>query len=328
MKLKCEAVTERWALSEPLEISTGILTHIDTVHVRLEHRHGHAGRGEAAGVSYDGETASGMVACIEELAGRLHEDLGHDELARWLPPGGARNALDCALWDLRAKRSGRRAWELAGLPAPQPVTTSWTIGLGDEARLRRWVRAARHMPVLKLKVDATRHLDSVRIAREEHPAARLLVDANQAWTPALLEHLLPRLHEAGVELVEQPLPRHQDALLEGLRSPIPLAADESCTDAGSLPALVGRYQVVNIKLDKCGGLHEALRVLHRARELGLQAMVGSMGGTSLAAAPAMLVAQQCRFVDLDAPLLLARDREHPLPHDGARLVPSSRELWG
>jgi L-alanine-DL-glutamate epimerase-like enolase superfamily enzyme len=328
MKLKCEAITESWALSEPLAISTGVLTNIDTVHVRLEDRHGHVGRGEAAGVSYDGETAPGMVACIGELAGRLHEDLGHDELARWLPPGGARNALDCALWDLRAKRSGRRVWELAGLPAPQPVTTSWTIGLGDEAQLRRWVRAARHLPVLKLKVDATRHLDSVRIAREEHPAARLMVDANQAWTLALLEHLLPRLHEAGVDLVEQPLPRDQDALLEGLRSPIPLAADESCTDAGSLPALVGRFQVVNIKLDKCGGLHEALRVLNRARELGLQAMVGSMGGTSLASAPAMLVAQQCHFVDLDAPLLLARDCEHPLAHDGARLAPPSRRLWG
>lgn len=326
--LNCEALTERWALAEPLEIARGVLTHIDTVLVRLVDRDGHVGRGEAAGVDYDGETPQGMVEQIGTLAGQLHDDLDHDELARWLPPGGARNALDCALWDLRARRSGRRVWELAGLSAPQPVTTCWTIGLGDEAQLRRWVRAARHMPVLKLKVDATRHLDAVRIAREEHPAARLLVDANQSWTLAQLQQLLPRLHAAGVELVEQPLPRDEDALLDGLQSPIPLAADESCTDAASLPALVGRYTVVNIKLDKCGGLHEALRMLRQARELGLQTMVGSMGGTSLAAAPALLVAQQCRFVDLDAPLLLAHDREHALRGDGARVPVPPRALWG
>lgn len=328
MSLSCQVSTERWPLIEPLEISRGLLTHIDTVIVHLGDDRGRVGRGEAAGVDYDGETPVSIAAQIHALRPRLGGDLSFEDLARWLPPGGARNALDCALWDLRVRQAGCRAWQWAGWGGVEPVTTAYTIGLGSEADVRRWIRAARHMPVLKLKADAHRHLDTVRMAREEHPTARLVIDANQAWTRDLLERLIAPLHAAGIELIEQPLPRGDDAQLDGLRSPIPLAADESCTDAASLPALVGRYQVVNIKLDKCGGLTEALAMAGRAQALGLDLMVGSMGGTSLAMAPAFLLAQRCRFVDLDAPLLLARDRPQAMVYDGARVLSPSVDLWG
>ena len=328
MSLSCLVSTERWPLIEPLEISRGLLTHIDTVVVQLGDDRGRVGRGEAAGVDYDGETPVSIAAQINALLLRLGGDLSFEDLARWLPPGGARNALDCALWDLRARQAGCRAWQWAGLGGVEPVTTAYTIGLGSEADVRRWIRAARHLPVLKLKADAHRHLDTVRMAREEHPTARLVIDANQAWTRDLLERLIAPLHAAGVELIEQPLPRGDDAQLDGLRSPIPLAADESCTDAASLPALVGRYQVVNIKLDKCGGLTEALAMAGRAQALGLDLMVGSMGGTSLAMAPAFLLAQRCRFVDLDAPLLLAQDRPAGLVYQGSQVSAPSAALWG
>lgn len=328
MPLTCDVAIERWPLAEPFEIAREVLTDIDTVCVRLTDTQGRVGRGEAVGVTYDGETPATLQSQVRSMGSSLPDDLDFDDLASALPPGGARNALDCALWDLRARQAGRRVWSLAGWPAAQPVTTVYTIGLGSEAQVRRWVCAARHLPVLKLKADATRHLDMVRIAREEHPAARLLIDANQAWSPDLLECLLPALHTAGVELIEQPLPRGQDASLEGLRSPIPLAADESCTDAASLPALVGRYQFVNIKLDKCGGLSEALAMVQRAKALGLKPMVGSMGGTSLGVAPAWLVAQVCAYVDLDAPLLLARDRPGGLHYEGAVIPEPAMEFWG
>lgn len=328
MSLSCQVSAERWPLIEPLEISRGVLTHLDTMLVELSDGAGCVGRGEAAGVSYDGETTASMGAQIDAIRPLLHPDLAFADLARWLPQGGARNALDCALWDLRSRQAGLRAWQWAGLGGVEPVTTAYTIGLGSEADVRRWIRAARHLPVLKLKADAHRHLDTVRMAREEHPTARLVIDANQAWTRGLLERLIAPLHAAGVELIEQPLPRGDDAQLDGLRSPIPLAADESCTDAASLPALVGRYQVVNIKLDKCGGLTEALAMAGRAQALGLDLMVGSMGGTSLAMAPAFLLAQRCRFVDLDSPLLLARDRPHAMVYDGAQVPLPPAGLWG
>jgi L-alanine-DL-glutamate epimerase-like enolase superfamily enzyme len=328
MPLLCDVAIERWPLAEPFEIAREVLTDIDTICVRLTDAQGRVGRGEAVGVTYDGETPATLQAQIRSIGSSLPDDLGFDDLTSVLPPGGARNALDCALWDLRARQASRRFWTLAGWHVVQPVTTVYTIGLGSETQVRRWVRAARHLPVLKLKADGLRHLDMVRIAREEHPTARLLIDANQAWSPDLLERLLPALHAAGVELIEQPLPRGQDEALDGLCSPIPLAADESCTDAASLQALVGRYQFANIKLDKCGGLSEALAMVRRAQVLGLKLMVGSMGGTSLGVAPAWLVAQVCTYVDLDAPLLLARDRHGGLQYDGALVPEPSVEFWG
>lgn len=330
MTLECTTALENWRLQEPFEIARETMTDIGVLVVRLRDGRGHTGSGEAAGVSYDGETPRSIAAQINAVLPLLHADMSGAELMQWLPAGGARNALDCALWDLRAKQAGTRAWQLAGLAGPQaqPVLTAYTIGLGKEADVRRKIRAARHLPLLKLKADATRHLDMVRYAREEHPAARLVIDANQAWDRQLLEHILPELVAQRVELIEQPVPRGTDAQLDGLRSSIPLAADESCTDRGSLENLLGRYQYVNIKLDKCGGLTEGLALARRARELGFGLMVGNMGGTSLAMAPAHLVAQQCTYVDLDGPMLLCEDRAQAMRYDGALLSAAQPGLWG
>ncbi|UQV46728.1 dipeptide epimerase [Janthinobacterium lividum] len=328
MTIECKIALEHWPLQEPFEIANEIMTAIDVLVVRLRDAQGNIGWGEAAGVSYDGETPQSIAAQIGAVQPLLHAGLSSADLMQWLPIGGARNALDCALWDLRAKQTGQPAWQLAGRKQVSPVLTAYTIGLGSEADVRRKIRAARHFPLLKLKADATRHTEMVRLAREEHPDARLLIDANQAWSRQLLEHILPELHAQGVELIEQPVPRGTDAQLDGLRSPIPLAADESCTDRGSLVGLLGRYQFINIKLDKCGGLTEALALASRARELGFRLMVGNMGGTSLAMAPAHLVAQECTYVDLDGPLLLHEDRSQGMCYQAALLSAAEPGLWG
>ncbi len=315
-------------MTEPFEIAREVITDLPVLMVTLGDGQGHVGRAEAAGVDYDGETPQSMAAQIASVLDRLHDALDGHALMQMLPAGGARNALDCALWDLRAKQTGVPVWRSAGLDALEPVTTVFTIGLGDEATTRRKLREARHYPMLKLKVDAQRHLQIVRMLRQEHPAARVVVDANQSWTRALLDELLPGLVELGVELVEQPVPRGQDAQLDGLLSPIPLAADESCTDSASLAALAGRYQYITIKLDKCGGLTEALAMAQAARRLGLGRMVGNMCGTSLAMAPAFLVAQGCTYVDLDGPLLQQLDRATPLAYRNGVIDPPVAALWG
>jgi L-alanine-DL-glutamate epimerase-like enolase superfamily enzyme len=323
-----QADIERWELLEPFETARESITHVPVLVTRLAGSEGRQGWAEAAGVDYEGETPESMAAQLDAIGPALLDDIGNDDLLRLLPAGGARNALDCALWDLRAKQSGRPVWELAGLAPPKPVRTVYTIGLADEADFRRKLREAAGYPSLKLKLDAERHVDLVRLAREIQPAARLLVDANQGWTRTLLERLLPTLAALGVQLVEQPVPREQDDSLVGLRSPVPLAADESCTDRGSLPALVGRYQYVNIKLDKSGGLTEALAMCAEARRLGLGLMVGNMCGTSLAMAPAFLVAQQCEYVDLDGPLLQKLDRSPPIQFESGWMQPPQGALWG
>lgn len=328
MSLECTVTGESWALQEPFEISRGVMTEINVLVVRLDDGQGRSGYGEATGVPYKGETQQTMAAQIEAVQQQLHAELSSEDLMRLLPPGGARNALDCALWDLRAKQAGRRAWQLAGLERVAPVLTAYTIGLGSEADVRRKICAVRHLPLLKLKADASRHVDMVRFAREEHPSARLVIDANQAWTRELLERILPELHAQGVELIEQPVMRGTDMHLDGLVSPIPLAADESCVDRSSLPALVGRYQYVNIKLDKTGGLTEALALAREAKALGFGLMVGNMGGTSLAMAPAHLIAQDCSYVDLDGPMLMQSDREQAMRYDGALLGAAEAKLWG
>ena len=328
MTLECTVTFESWDLKEPFEISRGVMTALKTLVVRLADAQGHCGWGEATGVPYRGESQQTIAQQIEAIAARLPADLSGEQLMQLLPPGGARNALDCALWDLRAKQSGQRAWQLAGLTRVEPVLTAYTIGLGSEADVRRKIRAARHLPLLKLKADANRHIEMVRYAREEHPDARLVIDANQAWSRELLERILPELQAQGVELIEQPVLRGTDAQLDGLASPIPLAADESCIDRSSLPELLGRYQFINIKLDKTGGLTEALALLHSAREQGFGLMVGNMGGSSLSMAPAHLIAQQCAYVDLDAPLLTVADRTPAMRYDGARLSAAEVGLWG
>lgn len=319
---------EDWALIEPFEIAGRSYSAQSVIVVTLEDGHGRCGRGEAAGVDYDGETPASMVAQVEATAERLESLSDLQTLQRLLPRGGARNALDCALHDLRARQTGIPTWRSVGLKGLEPLTTTLTLGLCDEAALRRKAREARNFPLLKLKVDADRHLDVVRIVREEHPTARLLIDANGAWSRELLERLLPRLAELGVELIEQPLAQGDDAALAGLRSPIPLAADESCRDRASLPDLVGRYQFVNIKLDKCGGLTEGLALAREAARRGLGLMVGNMCGTSLAMAPAFLIGQACSYVDLDGPLLQREDRNHPMLCRDGLLQPPDSLLWG
>jgi len=326
--IQCQLHLESWALKEPFGIAREVITEQPVITISLSDGQGHIGRAEAAGVDYDGETPAGIAAQITALLPRLHDRLTGQDLLRLLPAGGARNALDCALWDLRAKQTGVPVWQRAGLQTPVALTTAYTIGLGDEATTRRKLREARGFPLLKLKVDAERHLAVVQMARQEHPQARLLLDANGSWSLALLQRLMPELQAARVELIEQPLPRGSEALLRGLPMAVPLAADESCTDTASLAALVGAYAFVNIKLDKCGGLTEALAMVAEATKLGLGLMVGNMCGTSLAMAPAFLVAQRCVYADLDGPLLQMLDRAVPMVCRSGVLQPPLAGLWG
>lgn len=328
MSLTLKACAENWPLIEPVRIARGIYVAMETVAVELADGHGNIGRGEAMGLPYDGETQDSLLAQISEAAPRLASDTRHADLLALLPAGGARNAIDCALWDLRAKQSGRRAWELAGMAAVSPVCTAYTLGLASEAVFRRRVRAVRHMPLLKIKANREQHLDSVRWAKEEHPSARLVVDANQSWDRRLLDELVVPLAESGVELIEQPIPRGQDDSLAGYAGPLPLAADESCTDRTSLARLRGLYQFVNIKLDKSGGLTEALALADAASAMGFGLMVGNMGGSSLSMAPHFVVAQRCQYVDLDAPLLCHADRPLAMKYDGAVLNAPQPGLWG
>jgi len=334
--LDAQVTIEQWELTEPFEIARGVITALPVVVVSLTDENGRTGWAEAAGVDYDGETPAMLQAHIAQAmpalaAAATHGVISAETIAtlqQMLPAGGARNALDCALWDLRAKQSGVPAWQSAGLPELRPLTTVFTLGLGTEADTRRKARDARHFPLLKLKCDGDRHVDVVRWVREEHPTARIAVDANQSWTRDLLERVLPQLAALGVEMVEQPVRRYEDEQLRGLRSPLPLAADESCTDRSSLIALAEFYQFINIKLDKCGGLTEAIAMGDEAVARGLQLMVGNMCGTSLGMAPAFLVGQRCGYVDLDGPLLQTRDRAFAMACVDGVMQPPSPSLWG
>lgn len=328
MTLQLRITEESWALHEPFEIAGQVIVELPLLLLELIDEDGRIGRGEAAGVDYDGETPGSMRAQLETVRPRLRATTAPAEVQTWLPRGGARNALDCALWDLQSRRSGVPAWAAAGLDPMRPLLTACTIGLGSIADTRRRARRLSAAPLVKIKVDALRHLDRIRVVREELPCARLVVDANQSWTVALLRELLPGLQELAVEFVEQPVPRGRDAGLDGLDSPIPLVADESCTDRHSLPVLLGRYRGVNIKLDKTGGLTEALALARQARTLGLDVMVGNMCGTSLGMAPAFLVAQLARWVDLDGPLFQQDDRPHAMRYADGVVQPPLPRLWG
>ncbi len=288
----------------------------------------HEGRGECVPYARYGETVEGVKAAIEGCADALAHGLTRARLQSLLPAGAARNALDCALWDFEAKRSGKRVSELAGLPPLQPVTTAYTISLGTPEAMAKKAREASAYPLLKLKLGGQGDAERLFAVREAAPRARLIADANEAWQPYEVESLLAVAARAGVELVEQPLPAGADGALGEIARPVPVCADESARDSASLEALVSRYDAVNIKLDKTGGLTEALLTAERARALGLKIMAGSMVSTSLAIAPAFLLAQAAEWVDLDGPLLLERDRVPGIAHDGARLLPPEPALWG
>jgi L-Ala-D/L-Glu epimerase len=328
MKVHIRVTPEVWSLREPFALARGTLTAVELIVVELLDEAGCVGRGEAPGLPYEGETSQSMATQIKGTAEHLTAQTTCAELLNWLPRGGARNALDCALWDLASKRSGQRAWQLADVPAVDAVTTAITLGLGSEEDFRRRVRAAREYPIIKIKADQTRHIVLAQIAREELPHARLILDANQSWSRELLDAIAPTLAQQGVELIEQPVPVGEDEALRGYRGPVPVAADESCTDCTSLARLRGLYQYINIKLDKCGGLTEGLALARQALAEGFKLMVGNMGGTSLSMAPHMIVAQQCDYVDLDAPLIFRGDRPHALRYETALIQPPDPQLWG
>ena len=249
-------------------------------------------------------------------------------MQRALPPGAARNALDCALWDLEAKLSGRPAYELAGLAAPRPISTAYTLSLDDPETMGRAAAQHADRPLLKIKLAGRDDLDRVAAIRANAPDSTLIVDANEGWSADQVEPLSAALARLGVALIEQPLPAAQDALLAEFEHPVPFCADESCHTAADLAELAARYEYVNLKLDKTGGFSEGLRLAAEARACGLDLMVGCMIATSLSMAPAVLLAQQARFVDLDGPLLLQKDREHGLRYEGSLLHPPHPQLWG
>ncbi len=286
------------------------------------------GRGECVPYSRYGETVEGVQGALEAIRSEVVVGLDRARLGELLPAGAARNALDCALWDLEAKQSGRSAWELARLPQPVPQLTAYTISLDTPRAMAEATRAASGRPLLKLKLGGDTDLDRVAAIRAATPSARLIVDANEAWSLEQLRELTPHLVEFGVELIEQPLPEVDHAVLDAFSSPIPLCADESCHDTRSLDGLPRGYGFVNVKLDKTGGLTEALRLVASARRAGFGILVGCMVGTSLAMAPAALLASHATYVDLDGPLLLARDRDPSIHYEGSLMHPPPRDLWG
>ncbi len=323
-------VPVRWQLSEPFKIARDTHNSVGTVHVELTDSQGRRGRGEAAGVDYAGETVASMTAQLESVRRiiELVEVLSPTEIQTLLPAGGARNALDCALWDLAAKQSGIPAWKQAGVTAPARLACAYTIGIDTVAVVGAKARDRRHFPLLKLKVDATSNLELIRAVRAEAPQVRLIVDANASWSADLLESLMPELARLKVDLLEQPLAPHKDSWLFGRTFPIPVGADESCVDRDSIAELVGRYQYANLKLDKTGGLTEALACAKLATASGLKLMVGNMCGSSLAMAPGALLATLCDFIDLDGPLLQNEDVEQALNYaDGWMSFPTAA-LWG
>lgn len=318
---------ENWPIRGSFTISRGAKHEAQVVVVTIADG-AHRGRGECVPYARYGESINGVVTQIEALAPRISRGMQRGELHGACPAGAARNAIDCALWDLEARQSGRPVWQLAGLAAPKPCITAYTLSLDTPAAMAEAARAARR-PVLKLKLGASAALETLAAVHAAAPGARLIIDANEAWDIALLRELSPRLAALNVVLIEQPLPADADQALAGAEWPAPLCADESCHGTGSLARLRGRYSHLNIKLDKTGGLTEAIALAHAARASGFGVMVGCMVGTSLGMAPAMLLAGLAEFVDLDGPLLLHQDRAAGLHYTPDGLVyPPGPELWG
>jgi L-alanine-DL-glutamate epimerase-like enolase superfamily enzyme len=325
-KLELMVRIERWPIAGTFAISRGAKTEATVIVAEISDGRV-KGRGECVPYARYGETVRGVLATISSVTPRLRTGLDRSELQKVLPHGAARNALDCALWDLDSKRSGNRAFEIAGLPQPEPTTTAYTISLDTPEAMARAAAKAK-FPLLKLKLGAhgdPKRLTAVRAAVRN---ATLIVDANEGWRAENLEENLAACVAAGVQLVEQPLPADDDGALASIERPIPICADESVHDRASLSGLVGKYDAVNIKLDKAGGLTEALALSSAAKAAGFGIMVGSMVSTSLGVAPALLLADAARFVDLDGPLLLEKDRPGGLRYEGALVHPPTADLWG
>jgi L-alanine-DL-glutamate epimerase-like enolase superfamily enzyme len=321
------AQAERWAIAGAFVIARGAKTEAVVVTVQIS-EDSSVGRGEGAPYARYGETVDSVLAQIEGARDFIEGGRGRGKLQGRMPPGAARNAVDCALWDLEAKRAGRRAYDLAGRSPPGPATTAFTISLGTPERMADQAAANAHRPLLKLKIGGPEDLDRVRAVRGAAPASRLIVDANEALSFDDLTRLAPDFARLGVVLIEQPLKAGEDEALAGYDSPLLLCADESLHTRADLAPCAGRYGCVNIKLDKAGGLTEAMALEREARTMGLRTMIGCMVSTSLAMAPALLLAQDAQFVDLDGPLLLARDREPGLTYRGSIIEPPDPALWG
>ncbi len=326
MQLHIES--ESWPYTVPFRVSRGAESVLEVIVVTLTDAQGHVGRGEAAGVDYDGESVALLRAQLEAVRPSIERGVDFAALATLLPAGGARNAVDCALWDLTAKQRRTSVWELAQFPSPRRLTSAITLGIDSDEAVTAGARRHARWPLIKVKVDGRRHLDVLRLVHTACPDARIIVDPNQAWSCDLLNRLAPELQSLGVVLIEQPVPRGEDETLRGYTGSLMLAADESVADRADLPAIKDRYQVVNVKLDKAGGLTEALALARASRALGLRVMVGCMAGTSLAMAPGMVVGQLAEFVDLDGPLLHAQDRQHGIEYDLGLMQLPSAELWG
>jgi L-Ala-D/L-Glu epimerase len=319
------ATTESWAFREPFTITGYTFTSSDLLLVSLE-ENGSRGRGEAAGVYYLAETGESMRADVEAAREAIEAGASREELRKLLPAGGARNALDCALWDLEAKQKKSTIWALTGIE-PKPTQTVLTIGIGTPEAM---AAAAGRLDSdrIKVKLNSVLPVERLTAVREARPDAEIIVDANQGWNFEQLSALAPRLAALGVAMIEQPLPRGGDAELESYRSPVPLGADESCLGVAEFEQAARRYQVINIKLDKTGGLTEALELARLAQERGIELMVGNMMGTSLAMAPGFVLAQLCRFVDLDGALFLTKDRACPMTYRHGVVSSPRPELWG
>jgi L-alanine-DL-glutamate epimerase-like enolase superfamily enzyme len=311
-------------LAQVFTISRGSRTQADVLTVTL-HQNGHVGRGECVPYARYNETMESVEAQVKSLPASFDRT----DLLSLLPAGAARNAVDCAYWDLEAKQAGKPVWELAGLPVPKPEITAYTLSLDTPEKMQEQAAKNSYRPLLKTKLGGgNEDIARIKAVRMGAPEAKIIVDANEGWTPELYEKLAPVLVELGVAMVEQPLPAGADDALLTLKRVLPVCADESCHDSASLAALKGKYDMVNIKLDKTGGLTEALALKDAAIAQGFQVMVGCMVGSSLAMAPAILVAQNVALVDLDGPLLLGEDRDSPLQFDAQGVHPATPDLWG
>jgi L-alanine-DL-glutamate epimerase-like enolase superfamily enzyme len=327
MRHELSIQTRVWPLHEPFVIARGSQTACEVIIVQLA-AGGHVGRGEAVGVDYHGESIDSMRAQIEGVRQAVERGIARRELLHILPAGGARNALDAALWDLEAKRTGTPVWELAGIARPRTISTCVTIGIRSIPEYEAKARALARYEWIKVKVSADRPLEAVAAVRRGAPAAHLVVDANQAWSVETLQKLGPARAQLHVDLLEQPVPVDEDGPLAKLDLPVPVCADEPANTVEDLPRLVDRYDFVNIKLDKSGGLTAGLEFAHAARAAGLRLMVGCMVGGSLAMAPGMVLAQLCEIADLDGPLLQSEDWPDAIDYrDGVMSLPS-RKLWG
>ena len=325
--MKICAHLEDWELVQPFRISGMEWITSPTLVVQVE-EDGCVGRGEAQGVFYLDETAAGLFEQVDRIAPQIRKGITREALQHLLPAGGARNAVDCALWDLECKKAGKTIWELTGID-PKPVTTVFTIGLEPTPEeMAAKAAAAADAPVLKIKLSEDRPYERLAAIRAARPDAELVVDANQGWDFELLKKVIPKCVDLDLGMIEQPLPRGADEMLEGFESPITLAADESCLDTSELETAARRYNMINIKLDKTGGLTEALKLAYAAKEKGCKLMVGNMVGTSLGMAPAFVIAQLCDFVDIDGPLLLKYDHPRGLHYNKGVVRELDSRLWG